>query len=81
MTVLGAMAHLNLAMIHPFKEYDSYLIQAAGRLWNGASQEEVADYLASIETEHMGLGDAPGVRERARDVVDALSSYVAELRS
>ena len=26
-------------------EYDSYLLQAAGRLWNGASSEEVATTL------------------------------------
>ena len=38
-------------------EYDSYLLQAAGRLWNGASQEEVANYFVSIETECMGLGE------------------------
>jgi hypothetical protein len=64
----------------PDDEYDSYLLQAAGRLWNGASQEEVADYLASIEAEYMGLGDGPGVRPRADEVVRALSEYVAELR-
>ena len=59
---------------------DSYLLQAAGRLWNGASEEEVTDYLVSVETEYMGLGDAPGVRPRAREVVTALSRYVSELR-
>jgi hypothetical protein len=45
----------------PEDEYDSYLLQAAGRLLNGASQEEVANYLVSIEIEYMGLGEAPGV--------------------
>ena len=65
----------------PDDEYDSYLLQAAGRLWNGASEEEVADYLVSIETEYMGLGEASGVRQRAREVADALNSYVAELRA
>ena len=64
----------------PDDEYDSYLLQAAGRLWNGASQEEVADYLVGVETEYVGLGDAPGVRQRAREVAHALNSYVAELR-
>ena len=64
----------------PDDEYDSFLLQAAGRLWNGAGRDEVADYLVSIESEQMGLGDAPGVRERAREVVDALNRYVAELR-
>ena len=61
--------------------YDSYLLQAAGRLWNGASQGEVADYLVSIETDYMGLGEAPGVRQRALKAADALNSYVAELRA
>lgn len=64
----------------PDDEYDSYLLQAAGRLWNGASQEEVADYLVGVETEYMGLGDASGVAQRAREGAYALNSYVAELR-
>jgi hypothetical protein len=63
----------------PDDEYDRYLLHAAGRLWNGASEEEVTDYLVSIETEHMGLGDAPRVRTRARELVSALSRYVSEL--
>jgi hypothetical protein len=37
-------------------EYDSYLMQAAGRLRRGESSSDVADYLAKIEVEHMGLG-------------------------
>ena len=64
----------------PLDEYDSYMLQAAGRLWNGASVEEVADYLVAVETEHMGLSDAPDVRPRARAAVTALNDYVAELR-
>ncbi len=64
----------------PGDEYDSYLLQAAGRLWNGMSEDEVTDYLVSIEAEYMGLGHAPGVRQRAREVVSALSEYVCELR-
>ena len=65
----------------PDDEYDSYLLQAAGRLWNGASREDVANYLVSMEVEYMGLGAAPGVKQRASEVADALSSYVAELRA
>ena len=65
----------------PEDEYDSYLLQAAGRLWNGARQKEVANYLVSIETEYMGLGEAPDVDQRAKEAADALSSYVAELRA
>lgn len=61
-------------------EYDSYLLQAAGRLWNGASVEEVTNYLVTVELDHMGLSDAPGVRPKARETVNALSEYVSELR-
>jgi hypothetical protein len=64
----------------PDDEYDTYLLKAAGRLWEGASEEEVADYLVSIETEYMGLGDVRGVSAQARKVVSALSEYVSELR-
>ena len=65
----------------PEDEYDSYLLQAAGRLWNGASRQEVASYLVSIETEYMGLGEAPGIQQRANEVADALRKYVTELRA
>ena len=65
----------------PEDEYDSYLLQAAGRLWNGASRDEVANYFVSIESEYMGLGEATGVHQRAKEVSDALSRYVAELRA
>jgi hypothetical protein len=64
----------------PDDEYDSYLLQAAGRLWNGASEEGVTDYLVWVETEHMGLGEVPGVRPRAREVVNALGEYLLEVR-
>ncbi|TWJ08884.1 hypothetical protein [Altererythrobacter ishigakiensis] len=62
-------------------EYDSYLLQAAGRLWNGESRQEVTSYLVSIETEYMGLGEAPGIHQRANEFADALSNYVTELRA
>ena len=64
----------------PDDEYDSYLLQAAGRLSSGASEEEVTDYLVGIETEYMGLDDGQGARSRAHDVVEALNDYLAELR-
>ena len=64
----------------PDDEYDSYLLQAAGRLWNGVSKEDVAEYLVEIEIEHMELCNAPGGRHRAREAVDALSAYVEEVR-
>jgi hypothetical protein len=64
----------------PDDEYDSYLMVAAGRLWNGASDDEVMAYIVRVETEHMGLGDVPGVRARARETVHALREYVTRLR-
>ncbi len=65
----------------PEDEYDRYLLQAAGRLWNGASRKEVASYLLSIETQHMGLGQTPGIQQRANEAAHALSRYVTELRA
>jgi len=65
----------------PADEYDTYLLQAAGQLWNGQSEEEVADYLVKIETEHMGLEAVSGIRPRALDVVRAIGHYVETLRS
>lgn len=66
---------------HPDDEYDSYLLQAAGRLRDGASMEEVTSYLVSVETEYMGLDEAPEAQLRARETVGALRAYVSELRS
>jgi hypothetical protein len=65
----------------PADEYDTYLLQAAGQLWNGQSDEEVADYLVKIETEHMGLEAVPGIRQRASDVVKSIRGYVETLRT
>lgn len=65
----------------PDDEYDSYLLQAAGHLWNGASTEEVTAYLVTVELDRMGLSDAPGLRPRARETVNALDGYVSELRT
>lgn len=64
----------------PDDEYDAYLLQAAGRLWDGASEEEVARYLVTVETEHMGLDEAPSARARARDTAAELGSYLSSLR-
>ena len=64
----------------PENEYDGYLLQAAQRLWNGASKEEVANYFISVETVHMGLGESLDAHRRADEVADALSDYVDELR-
>ena len=65
----------------PADEYDSYLLQAAGQIWNGRTNETVADYLVEIETEHMGLTAVPGIQSRALDVAKALREYVETLRT
>jgi len=48
----------------PEDEYDTYALQAFGMLKNGASTEQVADYLTSIELESMGLSMTPKVKQR-----------------
>ena len=53
-------------------EYDSYLISAASQLRRGEPHERVVSYLVEIETEHMGLGEAPTSLERAEAVVAAI---------
>lgn len=61
----------------PADEYDDYLLNAAGQLWHGRSDEEVADYFIKMETENMGL-DA---RLRALDVTSTTRRYVEKLRT
>lgn len=55
-------------------EYDTYLLQAAGQLRRGISEEDVVRYLVNIETNHMGLGPADGVIARAEEVVAAIQA-------
>lgn len=62
-------------------EYDSYLLQAAGRLWNGESEEAVASYLADIEANHMGLGHGFGIKLRALATAKSLQEYAESLRT
>jgi hypothetical protein len=60
----------------PFSdEYDSYLMQAAGRLRRGEAASDVASYLAEIEVEHMGLAGAlQAALARAEKVVEAIQA-------
>jgi len=53
-------------------EYDTYLMQAAGRLRRGVPREEVVEYLVWVESDHMGLGTVPAPREPAEKVVAAI---------
>lgn len=55
-------------------EYDSYLIQAAGKLRRGASEEDVVRYLVDIEANYMGFGPARGAAARAKEVVAAIQA-------
>ena len=64
----------------PADEYDTYLLNAAGQLWNGRTDEEVADYLVQIETESMGLEAVSGIRSRALEVTKSIRDYVKTLR-
>jgi hypothetical protein len=64
----------------PGDEYDPYLVQAAGQVWRGHSDQEVADYVLIIETEHMGLSPEAGVGSRALAVAKAIRKYVDTLR-
>lgn len=62
-------------------EYDAYLLQAAGRLWDGDSEEIVASYLADIEANHMGLGHGFGIKLRALATAKAIREYAESLRT
>ena len=61
----------------PADEYDAYLLQAANSLWAGQSVQDVASYLVSIETGHMGLTPVLGIQIRAEKVAEAIRDYVA----
>ncbi|NGM52129.1 hypothetical protein G5B46_21170 [Caulobacter sp. 602-2] len=63
----------------PADEYDTYLLNAAGQIVNGRSDDAVADYLVSVEVDTIGLTPSPGVRERALVVASAIRTYVQTL--
>jgi len=71
---------LNYREGRPGAEYDAYLLQAAGQLWSGATEQEVADYLVRVELDVLRLGHRAGSQERARRTVRALAEYGSELR-
>lgn len=53
-------------------EYDTYLMQVAGRLRRGEPLDSIVEYVVQIETEHMGLGSNASVRKRAAKLVEAI---------
>ncbi|MCB2050643.1 MAG: hypothetical protein KDE63_04360 [Novosphingobium sp.] len=64
----------------PDDEYDTYLMQAAARLWRGVGAEDVAAYLVDIEAHYMGLGSSDHAQSRANKTVIAINDYISELR-
>lgn len=71
---------LNYRERRPGGEYDAYLFHAAAKLWSGANEQEVADYLVRVELDVLRLGHRAGAQERARRAVRALAEYGSELR-
>lgn len=55
-------------------EYDAYLLNAAGQLRRGVPEEEVARYLAEIQTKHMCIGRWDAALIHAREVVAAIQA-------
>ncbi len=62
-------------------EYDSYLLQVAGILINGGSEQEAVDDLIYAEADRMGGGITATTRERALRTVELIDQYVRELRA
>ncbi|MNL41713.1 hypothetical protein D3C87_1641360 [compost metagenome] len=60
-------------------EYDSYLLQVAGRLRRGEALEEAISYLEEIEMVHMGGGRVETTRSRAEATVAAIADYLSDL--
>lgn len=61
-------------------EYDNYLLHVAARLQEGEPDGPLVDYLANVETEHMGLTPSLTTHSRAAATVSALREYVGALR-
>ena len=60
-------------------EYDSYLLEVAGRLCRDWSMEDAAKFLVEVENIHMGLGVAPSSRARAEATARSIKAYVDEI--
>ncbi|PZU88302.1 MAG: hypothetical protein DI528_05430 [Shinella sp.] len=73
--LLGPNQRWDEADAQPFAdEYDPYLIEAAGLLRRGASDQDVVDLLVGIEIDHMGLAEQPDTRIRAESTVAAIKA-------
>lgn len=60
-------------------EYDTYLLQAAGKLLRGEPASEVVGYLEDTETGHIGITPNRTTRSRAEETVAAIREYLAPL--
>lgn len=58
-------------------EYDGYLGPLIEMLFDGAHSQDVARYLANVQTERMGLPASPG---ELRGVADRTVGWYASLR-
>ncbi|TCR83663.1 hypothetical protein [Rhizobium sp. BK376] len=55
-------------------EYDTYLVEAAGLLRRGISDQDVVELLVGAEMAHMGLGGQPDTYEHSRSTVAAIKA-------
>lgn len=55
-------------------EYDGYLIQAAGMVRRGESEDTIISYLVRTETESMGMSASDSAYTRAKSTVEAIKA-------
>jgi hypothetical protein len=55
------------------------MIEAATRLWRGASNDGVADYVVNVATEELGVDTGPAMRDRALMLAGALRAYLRSM--
>jgi hypothetical protein len=60
-------------------EYDRYLLEVVARLERDDATQSVAEYLVTIASEHMGLGQSPSALARASATVAAIKAYLETL--
>jgi len=60
-------------------EYDRYLLRVASSMQSGERDEDLVDYLVSIETGHMRLTDTATARSRAKATVTAIREQVEDI--
>jgi len=59
-------------------EYDTYVGQIGRRLHDGATVDEIADYLTWVEEDHMGLGPSDAARTSNQAFAARLNTWYAE---